>query len=121
MPPMPVLNCEVPIQEINVGDVVMTMTGHNKVQKTLSTTDQPTIKISTNKGSVTCTTSEVLLTVNGPIVAMNLIEGDIMVHNNGGAVIESITEGPVATVYEIVVPWFFANGFCVDGFDPEVK
>ena len=110
---------DVPIEQIKVGDMVSTLVGDAIVTKTISTTDMPVVALKTDKGVTQCTETEVFLTVNGPMQVCDLEQGDIIIHKDGGAIVESITDAGRETVYEIVVPWFYANGLCVDGFDPE--
>ena len=110
---------DVPIEQIKVGDTVSTLVGDAVVKKTIVTSDMPVVELRTDKGKVTCTESEVFLTVNGPMQVIDLAEGDIIIHKDGAAIVESIVDAGRETVYEIVVPWFYANGLCVDGFDPE--
>ena len=114
-------NGDTNIEDVTVGNIVSTLVGDAPVEKTISTSDMPVVTVMTDKGDVTCTPSEVLLTVDGPVAVCDLGQGDVLIRKDGGAIVTAIVDAGVATVYEIVVPWFYANGFVVDGFDPEVE
>lgn len=112
-------NGDVNIQDVKVGDMVSTLCGEQEVVKTMQSV-QPIMQINTDRGKLLCTETEVLLSVDGPVAAGDLINGDVLIHKDGGALVYDvqydIAEVPV---YEIIVPWFYANGFVVDGFDPQ--
>ena len=110
---------DVPIEQIKVGDTVSTLVGDAEVEKTISTDDMPVVRLLTDRGEVTCTESEVLLTVDGPMQVIDIEQGDVLIRSDGGAIVTGKVDAGRETVYEIVVPWFYANGFVVDGFDPE--
>lgn len=108
-----------PIQDVNIGDTVSTLCGPQEVSKTIQSL-QPIVTIETDRGNLFCTQTEVLLTVEGSICVEDLIQGDILIHKDGGATVLSIKHGiENVPVYELVAPYFYADGFVVDGFDPQ--
>ena len=114
-------NGDVNIQDIAVGDKVSTLCGEQEVTKTMQSI-QPIMQINTDRGKLRCTETEVLLSVDGPVNAGDLINGDVLIHKDGGAMVYDVQfDVDECMVYEIVVPWFYADGFVIDGFDPEVE
>jgi hypothetical protein len=107
----------VDIENVKQGDKVCTLVGIKEVKKVLTGNEQ-TYTVKTNKGEIVCTETETFLTTDGSRCTDELFNGDILIHETGGAIVESITANEVQDVYEIVVPWFYANGFVIDGFDP---
>lgn len=114
-------NGDVNIQDVKVGDKVSTLCGEQEVTKTMQSI-QPIMQINTDRGKLRCTETEVLLSVDGPVNAGDLINGDVLIHKDGGAMVYDVQfDVDECMVYEIVVPWFYADGFVIDGFDPEVE
>jgi hypothetical protein len=114
-------NGDVNIQDVQVGDKVSTLCGEQEVVKTMQSI-QPIMQINTDRGKLRCTETEVLLSVDGPVNAGDLINGDVLIHKDGGAMVYDVQfDVDECMVYEIVVPWFYADGFVIDGFDPEVE
>ena len=110
---------DVPIEGVKVGDVVSTLCGAQEVTKTMQSV-QPIVRVRTTQGELLCTDTEWLLTVEGSVPAGELTQGDVLIHKNGGATVIAVDfDVDTVPVYEIVVPWFYAGGFVVDGFDPE--
>ena len=105
--------------EVKVGDVVSTLCGAQEVTKTIQSV-QPIVRVRTTQGELLCTETEWLLSVEGSVPAGELMQDDVLIHKNGGATVIAVDfDVDTVPVYEIVVPWFYANGFVVDGFDPE--
>lgn len=108
-----------PIQDVQVGDIVSTLVGDKPVTKTCQSV-QPIARVRTTQGELLCTETEWLLSVEGSVPAGELMQGDVLIHKNGGATVIAVDfDVDTVPVYEIVVPWFYAGGFVVDGFDPE--
>ena len=110
---------DVPIEDVKVGDTVSTLCGAQEVTKTIQSV-QPIVRVRTTQGELLCTETEWLLTVEGSVPSGELMQGDVLIHKNGGATVIGVDfDVDTVPVYEIVVPWFYAGGFVVDGFDPE--
>jgi len=107
------------IEDLQEGDEVNTLLGVQEIAKTYSAQAE-VVKIVTDRGEVTCTESEYFLTLEGSQSVISFTLDTVIMHKDGGAKILGISRIGVENVYEIVVPWFYANGFVVDGFDPEV-
>jgi hypothetical protein len=111
---------DVAIETLKVGDEVLSILGTVEIEKTIMSLSD-TVHIVTDKGSVSATPSEHFLTQRGSVPLCNLQLSDILIRNDGFAEIQSMSLESRQTVYEIVCPWFFANGFAIDGFDPGVN
>ena len=111
---------EMPIEQVKAGQQVDTINGYRTVEKTIIGTS-PTVRIVTDMGEVKTTPTEHFITQRGSVPVFALKFTDTLICKGGFAHIQSMQKGEDEMVYEIVAPYFFANGFVIDGFDPEVK
>lgn len=109
----------VPIDEVNVDDVLVSKDGIERVVEVVDTGERQTYIVATNNTWTRTTESQPFVTREGTKPLSELSIGDEVLTDEGFEVLTEITPHKVEHTYELVVTGsalFYADHFCVEGY-----
>ena len=112
----------IPINEINVGDIVVAKDGIEKVLDVIECGERETMHLVTENHSVETTHTQTVWTRDGLKSIDELEEGIEVLTDSGFERIVDFKAGRIVPVYELICTgsnMFYANGIVVEGFTEE--